>query len=319
MIWLKFAVNAAFIVIFCISLSKYADQLAAAKKVGKGFVGFVLLGVVTSIPELISTVSCTAFLDNPIMGTANIMGSNNANMFILFLALLGVKSLRRPSGNIDVESCVSLGYCMIITTIFLMGIFFSGAPFYGKSIFVYLIALVFILSIRSLYNSNDEGDEDTGERESLGWFFYCKFVFFAVGLVISSFTLSIVVDELGRETNIGSAAAGAIFLAWATSLPELVVTITSIICGSVEMGIGNILGSNIFNLFILVFAETVSRSSVSVFSRQDEMMILGVFNAVLQGILLILLMQKKLRRIGRVPVMPLVSMLIYIAGMAFLI
>lgn len=319
MIWLKFAVNVAFIVVFCISLSKYADQLAAAKKVGKGFVGFVLLGVVTSIPELISTVSCTVYLDNPVMGTANIMGSNNANMFILFLALLAVRTLRRPSGNIDVESCVSLGYCMIITSIFLLGIFFSGAPFYGKSVFVYLIFLIFVLSVISLYKSNPDEEEDSGEKESLGWFFYCKFVFFAVGLIVSSFCLSIVVDELGRETNIGSAAAGAIFLAWATSLPELVVTITSIICGSVEMGIGNILGSNIFNFFVLAFAESVSRSSVSVFSREDGMMILGVFNAVLQGILLILLMQKNLKCIGRVPVMPAVSMLIYILGMTLLV
>ncbi|MBO7516738.1 MAG: cation transporter, partial [Spirochaetia bacterium] len=72
MIWLKFSVTALIVVLFCISLSKYADELAAAKRIGKGFVGFVLLGFITSIPELISTVSSTVYLDNPVLGTANI-------------------------------------------------------------------------------------------------------------------------------------------------------------------------------------------------------------------------------------------------------
>ena len=88
MIWLKFSVTALVVVLFCISLSKYADQLAAAKRIGKGFVGFVLLGFITSIPELISTVSSTVYLNNPVLGTANIIGSNNANMFILYRSFI---------------------------------------------------------------------------------------------------------------------------------------------------------------------------------------------------------------------------------------
>ena len=147
MIWIKFSVTALIVVLFCISLSKYADQLAAAKRIGKGFVGFVLLGFITSIPELISTVSSTVYLNNPVLGTANIIVSNNANMFILYLSFLIAESLRRPSGKVDVESCTSLGYCFIITAVFILGIFFSGHPFYGRSIFVYLIFLLFILNV----------------------------------------------------------------------------------------------------------------------------------------------------------------------------
>jgi len=317
MIWLKFSVTAAFVVLFCIRLSKYADQLAAAKHIGKGFIGFVLLGFITSIPELISTVSSTMYLDNPVLGTANIIGSNNANMFILYLSFLAVESLRKPSGKIDVESCTSLGYCFIITSIFIMGIFFSGEPVFGKSIFVYLVALVFMLSIIALYIANPSVAEDE-PNESLGLFFYFKLIFFAVGLVVSSFILSVVVDEIGTVTNIGAAAAGAIFLAWATSLPELVVTISSVIRGSVEMGIGNILGSNIFNMFILAIAEVLSTSKLSVFEKNDGIMIFGVFQCVLLGVLLILLVQEKLKKIGKVPVMPVIAIALYFVGISLL-
>ena len=317
MVWLKFAITALVVVLFCISLSKYADQLAAAKRIGKGFVGFVLLGFITSIPELISTISSTVYLDNPVLGTANIIGSNNANMFILYLSFIMAESLRRPSGKVDVESCTSLGYCFIITIVFILGVFFSGQPFYGKSIFVYLIVLIFILSVIALYKANPTV-EDEGEAEALGLLFYCRLLFYAAGLVASSFYLSVVVNEIGTTTSIGSAMAGAIFLAWATSLPELVVTISSVIRGSVEMGIGNILGSNIFNMFVLAIAETVSCSRLSVFQNDDGIMIFGVFQCVLLGILLILLMQEKLRRVGKIAVMPLFAMVLYCVGVILL-
>ena len=317
MVWLKFSVTALVVVLFCISLSKYADQLAAAKRIGKGFVGFVLLGFITSIPELISTVASTVYLNNPVLGTANIIGSNNANMFILYLSFIMADTLRKPSGQVDVESCTSLGYCFIVTAVFILGVFSSGQPFYGKSLFVYLITLIFILSVIALYRANPDVEDDT-PVEALGLFFYLKLIFFASGLVASSFYLSVVVDEIGTTTSIGSAMAGAIFLAWATSLPELVVTISSVIRGSVEMGIGNILGSNIFNMFVLALSETVSRSSSSVFEKNDGIMIFGVFQCVLLGILLILLMQDMLRRVGKVAVMPLFAMVLYLVGVSLL-
>ena len=122
----------------------------------------------------------------------------------------------------------------------------------------------------------------------------------------------------GSVTDIGAAAAGAIFLAWATSLPELVVTISSIIRGSVEMGIGNILGSNIFNMFVLALSEVFSTSSLSVFEKDDGIMIFGVFQCILLGVLLILLMQEKLKKIGRVPVMPIVAIALYFVGISLL-
>ena len=317
MIWIKFSVTALIVVLFCISLSKYADQLAAAKRIGKGFVGLVLLGFITSIPELISTVSSTVYLNNPVLGTANIIGSNNANMFILYLSFLIAESLRRPSGKVDVESCTSLGYCFIITAVFILGIFFSGHPFYGRSLFVYLIFLLFILSVIALYKANPNVEDDS-PIEALGFFFYCKLIFFAAGLVASSFYLSVVVNEIGTTTSIGSAMAGAIFLAWATSLPELVVTISSVIRGSVEMGIGNILGSNIFNMAVLALSETVSVSQTSVFEKNDGIMIFAVFQCVLLGILLILLMQEKLRRVGKIAVMPLFALILYVIGVTLL-
>ena len=317
MVWLKFSVTALVVVLFCISLSKYADQLAAAKHIGKGFIGFVLLGFITSIPELISTLSSTVYLNNPILGTANIIGSNNANMFILYLSLITAETLRRPSGKVDIESTTSLGYCVIMTAVFILGVFFSGHPFYGKSIFVYLIILIFFLSVIALYRANPS-DSDDQPDEPLGFLFYCKLIFFACGLVASSFFLSVVVDEIGTTTSIGSAMAGAIFLAWATSLPELVVTISSVIRGSVEMGIGNILGSNIFNMAVLALAETASMSQLSVFERNDGIMIFGVFQCVLLGILLILLMQERIFRIRKVAITPLFAMVLYLVGVALL-
>ena len=307
MIWLKFSVTALVVVLFCISLSKYADQLAAAKRIGKGFVGFVLLGFITSIPELISTVSSTVYLDNPVLGTANIIGSNNANMFILYLSFILAESLRRPSGKVDVESCTSLGYCFIITAVFILGVFFSGQPFYGRSLFVYLIFILFILSVIALYKANPNVEDDQ-PVEALGFFFYCKLIFFASGLVASSFYLSVVVNEIGTTTSIGSAMAGAIFLAWATSLPELVTSVVASRKGENGLAVGNVVGSNIFNLlFILGISGAIHPITVNLASVTDL--------AVLVVVSVITMIFARTKNIGRIE--GAVMVLIYAADVVF--
>ena len=75
MIWVEFSITALMVIFFGYKLSEKADRLAEIKGFGKGVVGFILLGFATSLPELIATVSSTLFLDNPDLGTGNIIGS----------------------------------------------------------------------------------------------------------------------------------------------------------------------------------------------------------------------------------------------------
>jgi cation:H+ antiporter len=64
---------------------------------------------------------------------------------------------------------------------------------------------------------------------------------------------------LARETGLGEAFVGGLFIAITTSLPEIVVSVTAVRIGAVDLGIGNVLGSNLFNLLILALDDVFFR------------------------------------------------------------
>ena len=125
MIWAEFSITAVLVIFFGYKLSDKADKLAEIKGFGKGVVGFILLGFATSLPELIATVSSTLFLDNPQLGSGNIIGSNNANLFILAVSLLFVLTLRKKN-NSPMLKVLSLSPSVFLQLQFSMLQFFSG-------------------------------------------------------------------------------------------------------------------------------------------------------------------------------------------------
>lgn len=319
MIWVEFSLVSLAVIVFGYLLSDRADKLAEAKNLGKGLVGFVLLGFSTSVPELISTLSSTVLLDNPQLGAGNIIGSNNANMFILFSSLLFASTLRNKKGLADDESLVSVSFCLAVTTVFLAAVISSGSPLLsGKPLYTYLLAGFFFISIFELHKSSAANTEKQQKRK-LPPVFYAKMAVLLVILVASSYYLASVVDRISRETGFGATASGAVFLAWSTSLPELAVTVSSVVIGSSEMGIGNILGSNIFNMFVLALSEFASKSGRSVFYSDKSLVALALMHLMLLSFLLLMLSQRKNAKVGKISVIPAFSVLFYAAGMYIVI
>jgi cation:H+ antiporter len=321
MIWVEFSIAAILVIFFGFKLSEKADALAEIKGFGKGIVGFVLLGFATSLPELIATVSSTLFLDNPDLGAGNIIGSNNANLFILAVSLFFASSLRKKKNTVDVESLVSISFCFLAVSVFFTALFFSGKPVIeGVSIFSIFLIILFFASIAALAGNNRSDNQESRNPGHAGPFFYILLVFYIIVLVAVSYYLAGIVERISVLTGLSASTSGAIFLAWATSLPELVVTISAIVIGSSEMGIGNILGSNIFNFSILAIADILSRSSKSIYSATDEIPLLTAVQFIILSIILYMVSAKKLPMIGkRISSLTLLIAAVYIAGIYLII
>ena len=322
MVWLEFSIYFVLIIILGWRLSVMADRLSDAKNLGKGAVGFILLGFATSLPELITTLTSVLYLDNSSLGAGNIIGSNNANMFILFISLLTVSTLMRGQ-RVDRESLVSVAIFFITMGIFLIGVSLGGKPqIFGISPYGYLILGMFFISIMALKkegSDNKKEDEERGElnNEKLGALFYIILVVVVGGLVAVSYNLSVVVDQIAQIYKWNPTSVGALFLAWATSLPELVVTITAMAIGAAEMGIGNILGSNIFNLMVLSLADIFSGKNSKVFESDEKLLFLSALLIIMTGTLSYMLSTRNNKKIFGITVLPAIMLVLYIAGMIF--
>lgn len=339
--WTLFAemAMAAVVVIFAgSSFAKKADAIASQYQIGGGFVGLILLASVTSLPELITSGTAT-HLGNIDLALGGIFGSCCFNITIIFLlnALSGGGSvLRSVSRSHTLTS--SLGILMIGVALFGMVLMqkFAGRPSAAKwceSSWAALLALIYFASMRLVYQYEKSLAIDSppvdadGERVSL-----LSVVPMAVVIMLASWWLAKLGDVLSTHEikmigrPLGATFVGAGFLALATSLPEITTSIAAVRLGNLDMALGNIFGSNMFNIFVIPTMKIISLAGGNPVmlseagSHGNQNMIAGLLaillTAITVGGLTYQSHRKMLRRFGLDAILIIIT---YVGGMVLLL
>ncbi len=222
-------------------------------------IGLTLIAFGTSAPEL--SVSLTSALKTGSIGITigNVVGSNIMNIVLI----LGLTSLickipcQRNSRILDLP--YMLGATVLFIVLGYIGNEFSRAD--GTimiALLVLYVAILVILSVRQRTNLFAEEDDDDGdlkgfakwynEMSSKVWFLI---VMLAIGLVLIIYGSNFVVLSatiIARSVGVSERIIGLTMIAFGTSLPELVTSVTAARKGKTDIAIGNIIGSNIFNI-----------------------------------------------------------------------
>lgn len=297
----------ALIVIFATSkLSYFVDELDKKSNISGAIIGGVLLATITSMPEFITSITSTVVLNDPGLAFGNVLGSNLFNILILGIADLffikhlffnKVKSGRRTSGLIIIMYIVfalplllnQFGWLDYDTIGISIGVTFN--------LISLLIIVIYILSIKSMYaeeNTQENGHSDLSYKKIAIMFALWSMVVFG-----SSYFVTIVVDNIRIGLDLESSFAGAIFLGIATSLPEMTAVFTLMKLKNYEAALGNIIGSNVFNLTIISVVDIINYkenifnvlvTNQSLRENVSLLLILGLINSI---ILMIALLRKK--------------------------
>ncbi|SDN19841.1 sodium:calcium antiporter [Alkalicoccus daliensis] len=258
-----FLAAAVITVITAVKLSTYADVIGERTSLGGLLVGTLLLAGATSLPEV--TTSLTAvYLDNPDIAVSNVFGSNLFNIFILGLVDLAYRR-KQMMHAADPSQIKTAWLSLMLTALMLIAILIpTGITFLGAGVEMYLLvalyaAGMYFLSKNQLQTSTEPTEDFHLEAISLR---HAKWGFAVSALVIfvAGSVLSITGDMIAASTGISSSFVGTFMIAGATSLPELVTVIVAIQLANYNLAIGNILGSNVFNILILVLIDFAFRS-----------------------------------------------------------
>ena len=262
---LIYAVFAAGIVFFSKKLADYVDALDKKTKISGAFIGAVLLAAVTSLPELFTSISATILVeDGADLVIGNILGSNLFNLAIIGVALVCFFRLFAKSKIEYKTQYVVITACLVIYGIIAYGICApsNAQPILGPINFIaILIFIAYGLAIFLQPKNKEEGEEkkeDPMQNLTVKQV-VIRFAIFAVLLVAVSIFITYVTDAISDKLfNGDDTVAGAIFLAIATSLPEL--TSTFVLCkkGNFNAAMGDITGSCLFNFLIIGLAEFMS-------------------------------------------------------------
>lgn len=260
MVWITFLVSAAILVLASIKLAEYGDAIAYRTKLGGMFIGVLLMAGATSLPEFLTAINS---LQQGVIGLAagNMLGSNMLNMALVgLLGLIFYKQrvLRRVAMRHTLTA--SLATMLIgLATFFILADIEVKIGWVGLDSLLLMgayIASVWLIRCNDPANGNPETAEvaeDPGvpslKHALIG------FVLAAAVLILVSPRLVQSSAEIAEITGLGAGFVGTALLALITSLPELIAVIAAARLGAYDMALGNLFGSNIFNMFALGFTD----------------------------------------------------------------
>ncbi|HSJ38227.1 MAG TPA: sodium:calcium antiporter [Planococcus sp. (in: firmicutes)] len=265
MVFLYFILAAIGTVIASIKLSQYADIISAKTAMGGMMVGTLLLAGATSLPE-VSTSFSAAAIGNADIAVGNMIGSNLFNLFILAAFDFSLRKRRiMERASRDHIYTASLGLLLTVLVILALMIRIDISVL-GIGLDALLIALVYIVGmiainkLPKLDSAVEEAEEEGGEEINEGISAKAaifRFILAALVILAAGTALSITGDQIAVITGIGSSFIGSFLIAAATSLPEAISVFVALRLSNINMAIGAVLGSNIFNMIILAISDPV--------------------------------------------------------------
>jgi len=257
---LKFAVCTALILVAGTRLSREGAVIAEKTGLGRAWIGLVLLASVTSLPELVTGISSVTAVDAPDIALGDVMGSLVFNLAILFVldALHPNESIFSKARQGHVLSA-GFGVVLIGMTGFSMLLARKdGSLSFGHvGIYSPLLLLAYLLAMRALFLyergvlPGPAGESATEYQDEPLRRAIANYALAAVVVVIAGSWLPFIGAELAEHYGWHKSFVGTLFVAAATSLPELVVTLAALRLGALDMAIANLLGSNLFNIAII--------------------------------------------------------------------
>ena len=261
--WSQFVAGAMLIIFSGIKLTKYADIISEKTKLGHGFIGAVLIGWSTSLPELVLSIGTSSYLGKPDMTMGNVLGSNLFNLFILVLLdfyFLEGAILRFAKKSIKVAAFLSFIIVMAVGVTICMPQLVAGGLEVGPLKVGYNAAMIFgiyLLAMLILYlvdRGNVTEQEKKYEEVTLKSVLVKCFLVVAV-IVAAGLWLSKLADQLQVLYKLNESFVGSFFLAIVSSLPEVITCFVAVRMGFHSMAIGTLFGSNIFNMGIIAFCD----------------------------------------------------------------
>ena len=275
-----------------------AAKIARAWGISELVIGLTLVSIGTSLPELASS-TYAAFQGQGDFIIGNIVGSNVTNIsLILAVGVIGIGIMpfdRKMLTRDGMFMLLVYLVCAVLFAIPLQRQVLRGIDFRGGIVLLALCAGYLFLLFRQTGGQKPENDEKTDGKTAV----WLEFFFLLLGIVLITAGSKGMVDPAvwgAQRLGVSMLVISSTIVAFGTSVPELAVTIAGIVKKRNDIALGNIIGSNIFNI-LLIFGVTSCITPLRL-----DLHGVGAFNLAAMGttgILLILFMitgKNELRR-----------------------
>ncbi len=319
-LWLTFLLSAGLVIVAGARLAYDGETIAEGTGLGSMWIGAILVAAATSLPELLTDANAV-LQGHPGLAVGDLFGSNMANMLILAVADICTRQPRLLTRVAINQALVGiLAICLALLAG--VGVAARDGSLLGLGWAALAVAFTYVAGMRVIFYNRPEPpfrtEAEVAEakpsrlalrRAILG------FTAAALVLLIAAPALARSTAGLADQLGISLGFAGMLLLAITTSLPEAAVSVAGIRSGSYNLVVGNLLGSNCFNMAALVPLDIIDGPG-SILAKVDPSLTIGAFaGAILMTLGLIDVLNKSERRIWMIEPGPAFMVLGYFAGL----
>ncbi len=292
-------------------LTRTGDQIADLTGLGEALIGGVLLGGISSISGIMTSV--TAAWD----GHADLAFSNAVGGIAAQTTFLAVADLTYRRANLE-HASASLSNLMqgILLILMLAFVLFSiSAPeiqIWHVHLSSLLLLLAYLLGTRLIARAQEQpmwrpintketvrDEPEDEENMEAAWRIYAKFILSALIVGTAGFFVAKVAVIISAKSGLTQSFVGALFTSVATSLPELVIAISAVRQRALTLAVANIIGGNSFDVLFLAFADMAyQEGSIYHAVGQEQSFILSL-SIILSGILLMGMLHRQKEGIAK--------------------
>lgn len=301
--WLQLAGCAAAILVAGSRLARYGDAIARHTGLGGSWIGLVLLATVTSLPELVTGISSVTVADVPDIAVGNVLGACVLNLAMLVV----LDALHRQASIYSVASqghVLGTAFGVVMLGVVAFGILSSSRLDLGVGhVGVVSLAVLglYAVAIRTIYHyergvraaavAEERPPEQTLAQAA--W----RYAAAAAVVVAAALWLPFAAGGLAEAMGWSQSFVGTLLVALATTLPELTVTVASVRIGALDMAIGNLVGSNLFNLALLGIDDLLYLDGPLLAAVTPAHALSAIAAAVMSGALIVALVARPKARL----------------------
>lgn len=302
--WLKFGVCGGLIGFAGPVLARNGDIIARRTGLSRTWIGLVLLATATSLPELFTGVSAVTVAAAPNIAVGDALGSCVLNLAML--VVLDAMQRGAPMfSRMDQAHILTAGFGVIL-------IGFAGASllfgrnglhldFFHVGAYTPLMITIYFVAMRSAFVFErrkpvpllvpDQDPEVTLAMASK------RYLIAAAVVAGAGIWLPFIGTEIADLMDLRKSFVGTLFIAAATSLPELVVTVSALRFGALDLAIGNLLGSNLFDILVLAIDDLAYLQGPLLSAVSPAHAVTAFAAVTMSGIVIVALLYRPVTRI----------------------
>jgi len=316
--WITFCISSIAIILAGIKLASFGEGLSKASGLGQGWIGLLFLATITSIPEVTTTVT-GGMINVPNIAVGNALGSNLFNLAIIGIVDILLFTKGPFLSKVRPYHMVSGGIVILLSGLVMLGIAIKPAPIGQISPISLVIAFVYALGIAVLYHVEKRQvvvDENKEKVMSLAQA-VSGFVFCAVVIIIAGVFLIHASKTISLQSKFSGPFMGAVLVAVVTSLPELATSIGALRIGAYDMIMGNLLGSNMFNILTIFLADVAFRRGAilsQLGAGGNDQLVIAIAGIVLAAITIVAIGCRSRRRVFGIGLSGVLILATYLAS-----